>query len=112
MTCADLEIALCDYLDGTLAPAGKAEVEHHLSACAACGELARDAGAALGFIERVPEIEPPPELVTRMYGIPALGGGRAPAGHWSSAGWRWQSWPWSRKPVFLPCSAPILREAG
>jgi anti-sigma factor RsiW len=70
MTCANLEIALCDYLDGTLGAAEKAEVERHLSECAACAELARDAGRAMAFMERVAEVEPPPELVTRMFAIP------------------------------------------
>jgi anti-sigma factor RsiW len=69
MTCAAFEIALCDYLDGTLTAAGKAEFEQHLAGCAACAELARDAGAALRFMERVADVEPPPELVTRLYGI-------------------------------------------
>ncbi|MBZ5595268.1 MAG: zf-HC2 domain-containing protein [Acidobacteriia bacterium] len=72
MTCANLEIALCDYLDGTLAPAEKAEVESHLSTCAACAETARDARAAIAFMERVADVEPPPELVTRMFAIPGL----------------------------------------
>jgi anti-sigma factor RsiW len=72
MTCAQLEIALCDYLDGTLAPAEKAEVERHLSECAACAEMARDAGAAMAFIERVADVEPPPQLVTRMFAIPGM----------------------------------------
>ena len=72
MTCAHLEIALCDYLDGTLAAAEKAEVERHLSECAACAEMARDAGAAMAFVERIAEVEPPPELVTRMFAIPGM----------------------------------------
>jgi hypothetical protein len=72
MTCAQMEIALCDYLDGTLAPAEKAEVERHLSTCTGCAELARDAGAAIAFMERAADVEPPPELVTRMFAIPAL----------------------------------------
>lgn len=66
MTCANFEIALCDYLDGTLGAAEKAEVEGHLAECGACAELARDAGAALSFMERVADVEPPPELVTRL----------------------------------------------
>jgi anti-sigma factor RsiW len=77
MTCANFEIALCDYLDGTLGPAEKAEVERHLSTCAACAELARDAGAAIAFMERVADVEPPPELVTRMFAIPGLPEARA-----------------------------------
>jgi anti-sigma factor RsiW len=77
MTCANFEIALCDYLDGTLAPAEKAEVEQHLSTCASCAELARDARAAIAFMERAADVEPPPELVTRMFAIPSLPEARA-----------------------------------
>lgn len=77
MTCANFEIALCDYLDGTLGAAEKAEVEQHLSTCASCAELARDAGAAIAFMERVADVEPPPELVTRMFAIPGLPEARA-----------------------------------
>jgi len=66
MNCAEIEILICDYVDGTLAPAEKAEVERHLSTCTPCADLARDSSAALGFIERAAEVEPPPELITRI----------------------------------------------
>ena len=66
MNCAELEILICDYVDGTLAPAERAEVERHLSACPACAELAHDSAAAVGFIERAADVEPPPELITRI----------------------------------------------
>ena len=42
MNCADIEILICDYVDGTLNAAQRADVERHLSACPACAELARD----------------------------------------------------------------------
>lgn len=73
MTCADFEILICDYVDGTLAPARRAELEHHLSACAACAELARDSAAAVGFMERAADVEPPPELLTRILYDPPWG---------------------------------------
>jgi len=66
MKCAELEILICDYVDGTLAAAGKAEVERHLAACPACAELARDSAAAVKFMERAADVEPPPELITRI----------------------------------------------
>lgn len=66
MTCAELDILICDYMDGTLDAAHKAELEQHLSECQICAELARDARAALGFIARASEVEPPPELITRI----------------------------------------------
>jgi anti-sigma factor RsiW len=66
MNCAELEILICDYVDGTLASAQKAEVERHLALCPACAELARDSAAAVRFIERAADVEPPPELITRI----------------------------------------------
>jgi anti-sigma factor RsiW len=71
MTCAQLEILLCDYVDGALAPADKAAVEQHLATCSLCAELARDGAAAMEFIGRVAEIEPPPALVTSLFHLPA-----------------------------------------
>jgi len=66
MNCAEIEILICDYVDGTLAPAGRAEVEHHLAECPACAVLAEDSTSAVQFIERAAEVEPPQELVSRI----------------------------------------------
>jgi len=66
MNCADLEISICDYVDGTLSEAGKTGVERHLAECPGCAELARDSAAAVAFLERVADVEPPPELITRI----------------------------------------------
>ena len=66
MNCSDLETLLCDYVDGTLGPDRKAAVERHLAQCPACAEMARDSAAAVAFMERAAEVEPPPELVTRV----------------------------------------------
>jgi hypothetical protein len=64
MNCAEIEILICEYVDGTLAPAGRAEVERHLSGCPTCAEMARDAAAAVQFMGRAAEVEPPPELLS------------------------------------------------
>jgi hypothetical protein len=66
MNCADLESLLCDYVDGTLAPTEKAEVDRHLSDCPACAELARDSQAAVAFMDGAADVEPPPQLMTRI----------------------------------------------
>ncbi len=66
MNCADAEIYICDLVDGTLKPAARAALEAHLAVCPSCAELARDAAAGHGFLEGAAEVEPPPELITRM----------------------------------------------
>ena len=66
MNCADIEILICDYVDGTLPADRKAELERHLAQCQACAGLARDSAAAVAFMERAAEVEPPPELITRI----------------------------------------------
>jgi hypothetical protein len=66
MTCADVEILICDYLDGTLDADQRAELERHLEGCGACAELAHDAAEASAFVGRAAAIVPPPELVNRI----------------------------------------------
>jgi Putative zinc-finger len=66
MNCADVETLICDYQDGTLTAERKSAVERHLAQCPACAELARDSAAAVEFMERAADVEPPPELITRI----------------------------------------------
>ncbi len=66
MNCYELETLLCDYVDGTLSSARKADVEAHLAQCPGCAEMARDAAAVVALARRSAEVEPPPELVTRI----------------------------------------------
>jgi anti-sigma factor RsiW len=66
VNCADVEILLADFVDGTLHGQEKASLEAHLAGCAACAELARDAARAVAFIGRAAAAEAPPELVTRI----------------------------------------------
>src|SRR5690348_16389167 len=66
MNCADFEILLADYIDGTLSSPERAQIEQHVSSCSGCRELLRDASGAVAFLSRVGEVAPPPELVTRI----------------------------------------------
>ena len=36
MTCAEMEILICDYVAGTLGPDARATVEQHLAGCRNC----------------------------------------------------------------------------
>src|SRR5258708_3614085 len=66
MTCAELEILLCGYVDGTLRGAEKTALESHLAECSACAELAKDVAGVTAFIDTVATAEPPAELLTRI----------------------------------------------
>lgn len=66
MTCAEFEILVCDYVDGTLHGANKTAFEEHQANCGICRDLAQDATAAVAFMDRAAIVEPPAELVTRI----------------------------------------------
>ena len=66
ITCAEFEILLADYLDGTLGAGEKTAVESHRDGCAFCAELARDAAGAVAFMGRVATVDPPAVLVSRI----------------------------------------------
>jgi len=66
MTCAELEILLCDYMDGALRVEERAALEAHLAGCTSCSELAKDVAGVTAFIEKVAPAEPPAELLTRI----------------------------------------------
>ncbi|MGC4051877.1 MAG: zf-HC2 domain-containing protein [Paludibaculum sp.] len=57
---------LCDYVDGVLAAPEKATVELHLSTCEACRELVADSRAAVEFMEKAADVEPPPALINTI----------------------------------------------
>lgn len=87
MTCADFEILLCDYLDGTLDGPARRELEAHRNACASCAEFANDVAGAIAFIDRAAEVEPPPELLTKItFEIPSGGVRKAGVRSWLT-GW-------------------------
>jgi anti-sigma factor RsiW len=66
MNCEQVEILLCDYVDGALDAAGRRELESHLDGCPACAEMARDVRTVSGFLAQVEPVEPPPALITRL----------------------------------------------
>lgn len=75
MTCAELEILLCDYVDGTLRAEERTALEDHLAGCLACRQLAADVAGVTAFFERVPAPEPPAELLTRIMHHAPMGAG-------------------------------------
>ena len=74
MTCAELDILLCDYVDGTLRGAEKTALESHIATCSSCAELVHDVVGVTAFMERVAPTEPPAELMTRILHEMQVGG--------------------------------------
>ncbi len=66
MTHLELENLISEYLEGQLTPAGRAEVESHLAACADCRALVADVRHAFDLCHRAESIEPPPWLVPKI----------------------------------------------
>lgn len=64
--CAQFEVLLADYLDGTLFESERIRVEEHLSNCDGCRELLADVQGAVQFLKVSEEVVPPPELITRI----------------------------------------------
>jgi hypothetical protein len=66
MTCAEFEILLADFIDGTLPPVEVAAFEAHRASCSGCAELAGEALSVVSFMERAAEVEAPPELIAKI----------------------------------------------
>ena len=78
MNCTEFESILADYIDGTLSQAERAFVEQHAAACAGCREFMADVNGGLGMLNRATEVEPPPELITRIAYLRPMGRTREP----------------------------------
>ena len=66
MTCAEFEIVLSDYVNGSVTVNQRRAIEAHADHCAACRELLRDVFHAVTFLERAEEVTPPAELITHL----------------------------------------------
>jgi Putative zinc-finger len=62
LTCSELEARLGDYLERTLEDAGAADVELHLSGCAACAALVRDFEGIVREAAALPSLAPSRDL--------------------------------------------------
>lgn len=66
MKCTDIDALLCDYVDGALGTAERAQVDEHVRGCEACAAALEDARAAVAFMDGAADVEVPDELVTRI----------------------------------------------
>jgi anti-sigma factor RsiW len=70
MSGAHAEEMLSAYLEGELDGAPRAEIETHLGACPECASLLEAMRDARDALASLPELEPSPELLRRLYAIP------------------------------------------
>lgn len=81
--CAEFEILLCDAVDGTLRGEQQLAFDAHRQSCVSCQELAADVLGATAFLERVADVEPPKELLTRiLYETSGAKSAKPAAGGW------------------------------
>jgi len=66
MNCAEFEILLSDYVDGTVNIEQRRAIEAHADSCPACREFLRDVFQAVSFLDSSEKVAPPPELITRI----------------------------------------------
>ena len=87
MNCADFEILLCDYIDGTLDPSQRSELEtHQRELCRVCRTGARCSGSG-GIPGARADVEPPHELLAKIaFQIPSGSAARRGVKNWL-AGW-------------------------
>ncbi len=78
MTCAEFEVLLADYIDGTLGAPESAALEQHANSCSGCRQLLEDASAAAVFLKRAEDVTPPAELITRIAFLAPAGRVREP----------------------------------
>jgi Putative zinc-finger len=71
MACEKIQDLLSPYVDGELTPEARAEVDAHVSSCRECAELLSLLKIATDSLAAFPEIEPPPDLMAKLYAIPA-----------------------------------------
>ncbi len=66
MNCAEFETKLADYVDETLAASERAALELHTADCAGCRDFMAQVTGVAAMLERVEEVDPPAELITRI----------------------------------------------
>jgi Putative zinc-finger len=66
-TCAEFEMLLADWIDGTLAASPESDAFlRHMESCPSCAEMAEDARFATGFMQRAADVEVPAALVSKI----------------------------------------------
>ena len=68
LSCEEIEAQLSDYLDGTLAPSVRAEIEDHAASCARCAEIIANVGNLVRSLAQLEPLAEPPNLASAILG--------------------------------------------
>jgi anti-sigma factor RsiW len=102
MNCPEFESILADYVDGTLAGGERAAVELHAAECSGCREFMAEVSGMAAMLERVEDVDPPAELITRI-------AYQAPRGRSRDALDVFGFWPELKAKWLQPIWQPILQ---
>ena len=63
LTCSEFDALLSDALDGVLTPASQRRFDAHRETCATCGPLFAETSAGMNWLDALPQLQPPANLV-------------------------------------------------
>src|SRR5512134_1149108 len=66
MDCNTIQQKIADYIEGTLPPDEKKQVEEHLAVCEQCRLYAADIRRTMGSLNSLEEVPPPPWLTQKV----------------------------------------------
>jgi len=106
--CTQFEALLSEALDGTLSQPTLAEFRKHVAACADCGPMFSAAEAGMHWLQALPEVEPPRNLVRNILIATSGAEARVPARQAATSPWKERVLDWARPlaPVFATIRQP------
>src|SRR6266699_1925858 len=85
-SCEETEARLGDYLDGTLAPSMRSQVEAHVASCARCSSTIVNVGGLVRSLAQLKPVAEPPNLASAI--LEATLGPRRGKSDWKA----WLGW--------------------
>ncbi len=98
MNCQKAQLLFSAYLEGELQPVTRKEFEAHLALCQDCARLLEAARGLSAEWSRLPEIEPPADLIQKLYLIPE----RIPPVGEAGPKEKFPFWKFWLNPIFQP----------
>jgi putative zinc finger protein len=72
LTCSEFDALLSDALDGVLTPASQRRFDAHRETCATCGPLFAETSAGMNWLDALPQLEPPANLVHNILAVTSM----------------------------------------